>query len=56
MESYFVILRNYDTKQCSIIGALSENEEIQLTSKIVAMQNQNINCNRVSLNLNRSIN
>lgn len=56
METYFIILRNHDTKECSIIGALSAEEEIELTNKIAEMQRQNINCNRVSLNIDRSIN
>lgn len=56
METYFIILRNHDTNECSIIGALSADEEIELTNKIAEMQRQNINCDRVSLNMDRSIN
>lgn len=56
METYFSILRNNNTHQCSILGALSADEEVQLTSKIAAMQGQDIDCDRVSLSLDMSIN
>lgn len=56
MEIYFSIIRNHDTKQYSIIGALSAEEEQQLVSKIVSMQAQKIDCDRTSLNLDNSIN
>ena len=56
MEIYFSIIRNHDTKLCSVIGALSADEEQRLVNKIVSMQAQKINCDRISLNLDNSIN
>lgn len=56
MDTYFLIIRNYETMQCSIIGALSEEEEIELVNKIAAMQKDGIDCDKVSLNLDKSIN
>ena len=53
---YFTIIRNHNTKQCSIIGALSGEEERKLVSKIIELENQGIKCDRVSLNLDISIN
>lgn len=56
MDTYFLIIRNYETMQCSIIGALSGEEEIELVNKIAAMQKDGINCDKVSLDLDTSIN
>ena len=56
METYFLIIRNYDTKQCSIIGALSQDEEVELVKQITLMQEQHIKCDKVNLDLNKSIN
>ena len=56
METYFLMIRNYDTNQCSIIGALSKDEEIELVNKITKMQKQGINCDKLNLDLDKSIN
>ncbi len=56
MDTYFLIIRNYKTMQCSIIGALSGEEEIELVNRIATMQKDDIDCNKVSLDLDKSIN
>lgn len=56
METYFIILRNNATHQCSILGTLSADEEVQLTNRIATIRNQGIDCGRVNLSLDKSIN